>query len=292
MTRSVGPAEVHILSDAAFAQISALAKAEAGLVLPASKITMVQSRLRHRMTTLGLPSYDDYADFVASRPGEAERRHMISALTTNVSHFFRENHHFDMFRESALPDLVAKSRRGDPVRIWSAGCSSGQEPYSIAMLLAESAPEIVGRDTLILATDIDPDILEKATTGHFSDQQIAGVPNAMRAKYLTPKDGGYEVKSTLKKLIRFRELNLLRDWPMRVPFDVIFCRNVVIYFDSQTQNMLWPRFEKALKPGGWFFLGHSERVAETGGAQFTSVGMTAYRTRSAADTTQLTSKEA
>lgn len=292
MTTSSQISHASGLTEGAFARISAIAKEEAGLVLPMSKLTMVQSRLRHRMSALGLASYDAYATFVSGDEGKVERRNMISALTTNVSHFFRENHHFDIFREQALPELLTKARNGQPIRIWSAGCSSGQEPYSIAMAIHDSAPDLVARDTLILATDIDPNILEKAQTGKYSDQQIGGIPDAMRAKYLTRDGDGFTVTPPLKKMIRFRELNLLRDWPMRTRFDVIFCRNVVIYFDAETQNTLWPRFEQALTPKGWFFLGHSERVSENCAGRFTSVGMTAYRTDGATPQTDHKSKEA
>lgn len=269
------PADV--LSETAFAQISTLARDEAGLVLPDSKKTMVQSRLRHRVTALGLGSYDAYVNLVTSGSGESERRNMISALTTNVSHFFREKHHFDILTKQALPLLQTKARAGKPVRIWSAGCSSGQEPYSIAMSLLHSAPDLAGRDVLILATDIDPNILEKADNGTYSDQQISGVPQEMRKKYFEVKQGQHKVSAAIKKMIRFRELNLLRDWPMKSPFDIVFCRNVVIYFDAETQSRLWPRFDAALIPEGWLFLGHSERVSDDCANRFSSAGMTAYR---------------
>ncbi|WP_136635683.1 CheR family methyltransferase [Pseudooceanicola onchidii] len=280
------------LTEAAFGKISALAKAEAGLVLPTTKLTMVQSRLRHRMSALGLPTYNDYVEFVTSQKGAEERRHMISALTTNVSHFFRENHHFEIFRDRALPLLMAKSRAGHPVRIWSAGCSSGQEPYSIAMTIQEAAPELAARDVLILASDIDPNILDKAEAGIYSEQQINGIPPEMRKKYLRPSGNGLQIDTGLKRMIRFRELNLLRDWPMRNKFDAIFCRNVVIYFDAPTQDTLWPRFENALAPEGWFFLGHSERVSDAAATRFTSVGMTAYRTKPGAEAPTTKVKEA
>ena len=160
------------------------------------------------------------------------------------------------------------------------------------MLLSEAAPDLVAKDLLILATDIDPNILEKAEAGHYSDQQIAGIPDAMRAKFLRPAGSEHAVVPALKRLIRFRELNLLRDWPMRTRFDVIFCRNVVIYFDTATQNTLWPRFEAALAPEGWFFLGHSERVSDSTATSFVSVGMTAYRTRGGLQVARPTVKEA
>lgn len=270
------------MSESAFATISTLAKAEAGLVLPASKRTMVQSRLRTRLATTGMASYDAYAKFVAGPQGQAERRLMISALTTNVSHFFRENHHFELIRSAALPRLVAKAKSGQPIRIWSAGCSSGQEPYSIAMLILDAAPELASLDTLILATDIDPRILEKAEAGVYSDQQIAGIPESYRARFLLHTQDGHQVSAAVKRMVRFRELNLLGEWPMRTRFDVIFCRNVVIYFDAATQDSLWPRFDAALQPTGWMFLGHSERVSDAAQSRFTSVGMTAYQPSTAA----------
>ncbi|WP_407493470.1 CheR family methyltransferase [Pseudooceanicola sp. MF1-13] len=273
-----GQAGPTTIGDAAFAKISALAKEEAGLILPTSKVTMVQSRLRTRLAATGLTTYEAYAKFVSSPEGAAERRMMISSLTTNVSHFFRENHHFEILRNAVIPRLLARAKSGQPVRIWSAGCSSGQEPYSIAMTLLDAAPDFAGLDTLILATDIDTRILEKAEAGTYSAQQITGVPEALRGKFLKCTDPDtYTVTADVKRMVRFRELNLLHDWPMRTRFDVIFCRNVVIYFDTATQDSLWPRFEAALQPDGWFFLGHSERISEASQTRFSSVGMTAYQ---------------
>ena len=272
------------MSDETFASIAALAKAEAGLILSVTKSTMVQSRLRPRLKELGLPSFQAYSNFVTSAEGQSERIKMISALTTNVSHFFREPHHFDILLEETLPELLAKSSRGERIRIWSAGCSSGQEPYSLAMALLDAAPELATRDFLILASDIDPKIMQKARLGQYSLQQIKGIPSAFQEKYLTVVDGKsetYEVTEEIKKTVRFRDLNLLADWPMKNSFDVIFCRNVVIYFDAETQANLWPRFHSALKPDGWFFLGHSERISENAMDKFTAIGLTAYRPTSA-----------
>jgi chemotaxis protein methyltransferase CheR len=160
------------------------------------------------------------------------------------------------------------------------------------MLIHQSAPELIERDTLILATDIDSKILEKAEAGTYAEQQITGIPDDMRAKYLSATSDGYAVTPSLRRLIRFRELNLLRDWPMRNRFDVIFCRNVVIYFDAATQDTLWPRFENALEPTGWFFLGHSERVSDAHAPRFHSIGMTAYRLNRGAQVQNATLKEA
>ncbi|MDQ7070675.1 MAG: protein-glutamate O-methyltransferase [Rhodobacterales bacterium] len=269
-----------VMDDATFTSIAALAKSEAGLILSKAKSTMVQSRLRPRLKELGLSSFNSYSDYVTSNAGMSERIKMISALTTNVSHFFREPHHFEILIDQALPDILAKARRGEKVRIWSAGCSSGQEPYSIAMAILDAAPELATQDFLILASDIDPKITEKARLGQYSLQQIKGIPATFQDKYLTSVEGQkdtYEVKDEIKKIVRFRELNLLAEWPMQNKFDVILCRNVVIYFDAETQSDLWPRFHSVLKPDGWFFLGHSERVSETSMDKFSPIGLTAYR---------------
>lgn len=267
------------MSPKAFQAIAALAKEEAGLVLTQGKATMIQSRLRKRVRALGLTDVDAYAKFVTSREGEAERRNMVSALTTNVSHFFRESHHFDLLRNLAFPALIDRATHGGKVRIWSAGCSSGQEPYSIAMSLLAMSPELAQRDVLILATDIDPNILSFAQAATFSEQQVAGITDAMKKSFLTRtgEDGKYQVNAPIRRLVRFRELNLHGDWPMRAKFDVIFCRNVVIYFDPQDQAALWPRFHAALDSNGWMMLGHSERISDSALNLFTSVGPTAYR---------------
>lgn len=262
-----------------FSAIAALAKEEAGLVLPTGKMTMVQSRLRKRLAETGQQDYESYCKFVCSNAGSEERRYMISALTTNVSHFFRESHHFDILRTKVLPVILQKARNGERIRIWSAGCSSGQEPYSISMCLQAAAPELAQRDVLILGTDIDPAILEKAEAAEYSEQQIAGIPDEMRRNYLEHDKVKqiYRVTPAIKRLVRFRELNLLRDWPMKGQFDVVFCRNVVIYFDPETQASLWPRFRQRITNEGWIFLGHSERIADSALSLFEPNGMTAYR---------------
>ncbi|WP_231388606.1 CheR family methyltransferase [Pseudooceanicola algae] len=266
------------MDNKSFAAIAALAKEEAGLILPEGKMTMVQSRLRKRLLETGQPTYETYCKFVCSNEGTAERRLMISALTTNVSHFFRESHHFDMLRTKVVPTLLQKARDGQRIRIWSAGCSSGQEPYSISMCLHSAAPELVSRDILILGTDIDPAILEKAEAACYSEQQISGIPEDMRKKYLEHANGGqFRVNADIRRLVRFRELNLLREWPMKGAFDAIFCRNVVIYFDAATQASLWPRFRQRIANNGWIFLGHSERISDSALHLFEPNGMTAYQ---------------
>ncbi|MEM9974257.1 MAG: protein-glutamate O-methyltransferase CheR [Pseudomonadota bacterium] len=277
-TEQLGGADT--LDPRGFQRLAALAREEAGLTIPDTKLSMVQSRLSRRLSATGHTSFDAYLGFVESAAGTGERQHMISALTTNVSHFFREAHHFDTLREEILPRAIERARRGDQVRLWSAGCSSGQEPYSIAMCLLDIAPDVVGLNFKILASDIDRAILKKAVTGTYSEQQMAGVPATYRDRFFSGSGSGpdavWTVQPELKAPIAFRQLNLIGPWPISVRFEAIFCRNVVIYFDSDTQGKLWPRFADALVPEGWLFLGHSERM-QTSTAAFTAAGVTTYR---------------
>lgn len=272
------------LRPAEFARVRALAEREAGLAIPEAKRSMVQSRLSRRLRATGHSGFAEYIDHVEAAAGAAERANMISALTTNVSHFFREAHHFDTLANTLLPDLRTKAAAGHPIRIWSAGCSSGQEPYTIAMTLLDQWPEANRANLRILATDIDRVILSKAIAGRYEARQIDDVPERMRRRFFV-EDGDQHVTASqiLRDLITFRPLNLVEPWPMRQKFDAIFCRNVVIYFSDETQRQLWPRFSDALHPGGWFFLGHSERVSRPEQIGFQPSGVTSYRKARAHD---------
>ena len=245
---------------------------------------MVQSRLRPRLKVLGLSSISEYLNFVSSGVGNEELKNMISALTTNVSHFFREAHHFDFLRDHLSEKLEAETKQGQRVRVWSAGCSNGQEAVSIAISLLRQMPSISSHDVRILATDIDRDVLKFAIVGEYPERMMSGVSNEDLARYfrITDSNGSlsYQVSQEIRDLIVFKELNLLSSWPMKNYFDVIFCRNVVIYFDAATQNALWPRFHKMLAPSGLFCLGHSERMAEPDRMGFEAIGPTAYRKKS------------
>jgi chemotaxis protein methyltransferase CheR len=176
----------------------------------------------------------------------------------------------------ALKQQVAQGRR---VRIWSAGCSTGEEPYSIAMTLLEHWPDAVRADIRILATDIDPKVVEQARRGVFDASRAEAEPSPMLKRFLTagPAKGQLTVAPALQSLIRFEELNLLGDWPFRGNFDIIFCRNVVIYFDADTRNRLWRRFSDRLEPGGWLFVGHSERVDPSLQTWLRPAGITRYQ---------------
>ncbi|WP_088624157.1 protein-glutamate O-methyltransferase CheR [Oceanicola sp. 22II-s10i] len=279
MAAGTTPAGMETLSPRAFSTLAQLVQEEAGILLQPGKTAMVQSRLRSRLRALGLPDFDAYVRHVCSEAGGAERRQMLSALTTNVSHFFREMHHFEILRLTALPPLIARARQGGRVRLWSAGCSTGQEPYSIAMELLKLAPDIGRFDLRILASDIDAAVLATAEGGRYGPTQVQGIPVTMQEKFLSPAaaDGTRCVSEEVRELVRFRELNLIRAWPMAAAFDIIFCRNVVIYFDQATQLRLWPRFRAAISHDGWLFLGHSERIPDQAAGLFRPAGLTAYR---------------
>lgn len=261
-----------VLSDQHFQRVIEIAAIEAGLAIPETKKSLVQSRVARRMRVLGLSDCGEYLD---SLPGNSnEKQHFISALTTNVSHFFREAHHFEFIRDTIL--TTTSSNR---LRFWSAGCSNGQEPYSLAMEIIKSVPNASKRDVLILATDIDDTVLEKASLGIYSEVEIEGIPEPDRKRFLTKQtDGQYQVNDELRNLVRFKKLNLNSpNWPMKGPFDAIMCRNVVIYFSDETQNLLWPRFHNLLRQSGSLLLGHSERIVDVEGMGFQVAGVTTYQ---------------
>lgn len=269
------------LSSSAFERIASLAQSEAGIVLSKSKESMVKSRLTRRLRALKIGDFDSYLDFLESESDSSEMSHFISALTTNVSHFFREEHHFDTLKNDMLPILHAKLQTGQGVRIWSAGCSNGQEPYSIAMTLLEYDQDIAKHDIKILATDIDPEVLRCAVDGKYAGSLTSGVPKSFVEKYFTVHQDDHEevfsINKRVKDLVSFRQLNLHAKWPMNGSFDVIFCRNVVIYFDDTTQAALYRRFANSLTETGWLLLGHSERLGEDVAGLFKSVGVTTYQ---------------
>lgn len=267
-------------TDADFARIARRAQADFGLHLPASKKDLVYSRLAKRLRHLGLRDFHSYCGLLDAPDGVEERTQMLSALTTNVTHFFREVHHFKLLREQILPPLIQAARDRRRVRLWSAGCSAGQEPYSLAFTLLEMCPEAGKLDIRILATDVDPQILHRAETGLYPEDDIKALPEAARRWIEGRADGGFSIGEKARGLVRFGLLNLVQEWPVRGPFDIIFCRNVAIYFDRDTQARLWNRFAGLLPPGGHLFIGHSERVAGPADAVLQSIGVTAYRKRS------------
>ncbi len=275
------PVGKSMLDAQAFKMIAEIAHREAGLAISPNKAAMVHTRVARRLRALKMNSYAEYCALIDSPAGKEERGALISILTTNVSSFFRESHHFDRMRDEVIPNLMTKARSGRPVRIWSAGCSNGQEPYSIAIALLEDPRFQTALDIKILATDINPDVLEFARTGVYDSSMVSGLSPGRRKRFLAESNDGptraWRVKGRARNLISFRQLNLLDAWPMKGKFDVIFCRNVVIYFDQATQRKLWQRFGRIMVDGAWLFLGHSERISEDDLDMLSPVGMTTYR---------------
>lgn len=230
-----------------------------GIVLRAGKEDLVQSRLAKRLRATRTATYEEYLERVARDPQELSL--MVDVLTTNKTHFFREPAHFDFLADQLVPKW---SRARDPVRIWSAACSTGEEPYTIAMALWDASPE-VARRSRILATDLASHVLTKAKAGAYRRDGLNEVPGELLKRHFdATSKGEARVKAPLRELVKFARLNLLDPWPMRGPFQLIFCRNVMIYFDKETQLALAERFRELLEPGGYLFIGHSESLGLVG----------------------------
>ena len=263
-----------------FLVISKLLHEHTGIHMLEEKSTLIHSRLRKRIRRLGLESFRDYCALVSS-PGNDELKHMCDALTTNVTSFFRENHHFEHLRTFVLPDLLAAARIGKKIRIWSAGCSSGEEPYSIALTILSLMPEAFSLDIKVLATDINQEVIHAGVAGIYRAEDIANVDRALCSKWMRPvnKRGvqHYQLDEVVRGLVTFRLLNLAGNWPMRGSFQVIFCRNVVIYFDSQTQIEIWNRMMPLLDLNGTIYAGHSERLIDKVALLTKCVAATTYR---------------
>lgn len=260
-----------------FQAIASLVYERSGIVLATHKSDMVYSRLTKRLRALGLTSFRDYKALLAGPAGEQETGFLINAITTNLTKFFREEHHFEHLEQHVLPESWTSTRGEKPrVRIWSAACSSGEEPYSIAMT-ALTAQEKAGRewDFRILATDLDTATLQKAKTGLYPAVSLKDVPQRYQ-RFLERTSDGIRAVKALQALITFKPLNLLGNWPMSGSFDAIFCRNVMIYFDAKTKAMLIERMHAILKDGGWLYVGHSESLLDHQ-SRFKLKGRTIYQ---------------
>lgn len=251
-----------------FARLSEFIHNECGIKMPPAKKTMLEARLLKRLRKLGFRSFTEYCDYVFSPEGaEHELVHMIDVVTTNKTDFFREPVHFEYLTRTALPELIRRAGAGisKNLVIWSAGCSSGEEPYSLAIALSEFAGQYPGFRFTVLATDISTRMLEKARTGIYEEERADPVPMQLKCKYfLRSKDrskGLVRIVPELREMVKFRRLNFMDDdFGFREKLDIIFCRNVIIYFDRPTQEALINRFCRYLIPGGYVFMGHSETL--------------------------------
>jgi len=266
-----------IMSDRDFEKISELAYLYTGIVLGPQKKDMVYGRLARRLRDLGLKQVEHYIALIDAET-KPEVSKFINAITTNLTSFFREAHHFDFLAGTACPEWQKTNSQSRKIRIWSAGCSTGEEPYSIAMMLRENM-NLSNWDCKILATDLDSKVIEKGQQGIYGMDRIESL-SLERKKQWFLQDKNHpdvvKVKPTLQELISFKRLNLLEAWPMKGKFDLIFCRNVVIYFNEETQAVLFDRYADMLKDGGYLIIGHSEslnRVCQ----RFQSIGKTIYQ---------------
>ncbi|MBE0439846.1 MAG: protein-glutamate O-methyltransferase CheR [Gammaproteobacteria bacterium] len=270
------------MSDASFERIRRFVSEKTGIVLTEAKKDMVYGRLSKRIRKGRFNTFDEFCDALEAGD-EEEQEFMINAITTNLTAFFREKHHFDFLANTVIPELIIKNRISKRIRIWSAGCSTGEEPYSIAMILKQSIPNIEQWDIKILATDLDANVVAHGKAGIYRADRITGIEERYIKKWFKYGKGdnadSVKVSPELQSLITFKRLNLLHEWPMRGPFDVIFCRNVVIYFDKDTQKLLFDRYADILAAEAHLFIGHSESLYKVT-TRFDNLGHTIYRKNS------------
>lgn len=256
-----------VLKEREFNRFSKFIYDEVGIKLPPAKKIMVEARLQKRLKALGILSFEEYADYVFSDTGKRDEIiHLIDVVTTNKTDFFREPAHFDYLVKKAIPALMESRNTGHraPLKIWSAGCSTGEEPYTMAMVLSEFETENPGFQSAILATDISTQVLAKARNAIYAEDRVDTIPLHIKKKYLLKsrdkQKGLIRIAPQLRSMVQFRRLNFMEDFGMKEQMDIIFCRNVIIYFDKQTQERLLNKFCKQLVKGGYLFLGHSETL--------------------------------
>ncbi len=252
------------LSNKEFQLFQEIIYRETGIHMSDKKRKLIVARLSKRLRALNLNTFTEYYEYLnESSHADGEIVNLVNRVTTNKTDFFRERHHFDFLLKELYPRIIAESRINGVrrLRIWSAGCSSGEEPYTLAMVTLEAFKGERGWDIKILATDLDTEILQKAVNGVYPTQAIIPVPKEYLHKYFVRKGESYEASNELRSMIAFRKLNLMNEtFPMKNPFDIVFCRNVIIYFDTKTKEELLNKFHHHLKPKGHIFIGHSESL--------------------------------
>lgn len=272
------------MSEREFQRFAALVYENAGIKLPPAKKIMLEARLQKRLKALGIGSFEKYGDYVMSPEGhDSELVHMIDVVTTNKTDFFREPAHFDYMVKTALPKIMQARNESfhEPLRVWSAGCSSGEEPYTLAMVLSEYAQKNSGLRFTILASDICTKILATAKSAIYPEERVDTIPLDLKKKYLLKSKNKelslVRINPQLRSFVSFRRINFMdEDFGIAERMDMIFCRNVVIYFDKPTQQSLMRKFHRQLKPGGYLFIGHSETLSGLD-VDFKAVASTVYR---------------
>ena len=260
-----------------FSALRALVKEHTGIHLTEQKRELVYGRLSRRLRALGLESFRTYRELLEKNEGD-ELVQFCNAITTNLTSFFREAHHFQYLREHLLEPRAADPRGLRRLRFWSAGCSTGEEPYSLAMTIHEALPDVRRWDVRILATDLDTDVLARGARGLYDEDRVRNLSPERIERFFRRQGAGFAVRDELKDLISFRELNLMHTLPMKGPLDAIFCRNVVIYFDKDTQRDLFARIAPLQRPSDLLYLGHSESLLSVSN-DYESIGRTTYLRR-------------
>lgn len=262
------------------ADFSALAKLvyeKSGIVLGDHKKNMVYARLTKRLRKLKIETFAQYLSFVRSSTDETEIEHLINAITTNLTRFFREEHHFNHIRDVLIPELVKNNQHR--IRMWSAACASGQEPYSLAMTAYDALPSAERFNLKILATDLDTTMLETASRGEYDTAIHKDIPVALRNKYtsISSKDKNtFTINKNIRNLISFNRLNLMKEWPFKGGFDAVFCRNVLIYFNNEDKKRITNQLIDKLRIGGYLYMGHAESIMNAP-ASIKNVGPTTYQ---------------
>jgi chemotaxis protein methyltransferase CheR len=267
------------LTQSQFQRIRELVRTHTGIALSDHKFQLVHGRLARRLRALKLDNFGDYIKLLESGPGP-EIEEFINAVTTNLTSFFREPHHFEYLAREMLPALTANPAAARRLRIWCCAASTGEEPYSIAMVLREAQAQLAGWDAKILATDLDSAVLATGQAGVYAAARFENMDSRRVARFFEKgagtHAGHFRARDELRGLITFKQLNLMNPWPVRGPFDAIFCRNVIIYFDKATQRTLFERMAKLQRPGDLLFLGHSETLYRVS-SRYELVGRTIYR---------------
>lgn len=267
------------LNDGQFNELRHFVKKITGISLSDAKKEMIYRRISPRLDSLGMKSFSQYCKLLASENTD-ELEIFSNAVTTNLTSFYREKHHFEYLEKTVIPEILQRKKNEKKIRVWSAGCSTGEEPYSIAMSLKKVLPAEECWDVKILASDLDTGVLSKAARGVYEERRIAGLDNATLDRWFIKKEDNnktyVKVRPEIQKNIRFRPLNLMHSWPFKNKFDIIFCRNVMIYFDQNTQENLLNRFASHHSHGGVLFIGHSEMMHGNEG-NYQLIGKTIYK---------------
>jgi chemotaxis protein methyltransferase CheR len=276
MSAQPANSEEFQLSDDEFHEIRRVVHRTTGIALADTKRHLVYGRLARRLRALDIGTFREYLQRIENDPLELEE--FCNAITTNLTFFFREGHHFQYLSSTVLPMLQKRNAATRRIRIWSAGCSTGEEPYSIACCVQETLGSLRDWDIKILATDLDSKVLAHGQAGVYAAERLEKVDRARRDRWFVSQNGGeqWSAREELRRLISFKRLNFMEQWPLKGPFDVIFCRNVVIYFDKPTQRLVFGRMAELQRPGDHLFIGHSESLFNVCD-RYELIGQTTYR---------------